>query len=138
MKCILQNAECGIEQEKELTFWVGVLIVKLFMANMLRLIIFLLAFALLIQNTCPFGAAGKSTVTSSCQNCPSKHNFIISPNGQKNLVSDSLSSHFSLHVFTVPKTIHVFQLYPIKSARPILADRYKDAMPDELMGPPRA
>jgi hypothetical protein len=29
MKCVLQNAECGIEQEKELTLWVGVLIVKI-------------------------------------------------------------------------------------------------------------
>ncbi|MBS1192771.1 MAG: hypothetical protein H6Q97_750, partial [Nitrospirae bacterium] len=32
----------------------------------LTLIIALLAFGLLIQNTCPFGAAGKSTVAAAC------------------------------------------------------------------------
>jgi len=103
-----------------------------------RSLIFILAFALLIQNTCPFGAAGKSTVASSCEQCPLKHSCIVSPDGQKNLVSDFSSIHFPLYVFAVPKTIHTFQLNPIKSTRPVLADKYKDALPDELLRPPRA
>ena len=36
----------------------------------LRSIIFLLAFALLIQNTCPHGFAGKTAVARACTNCP--------------------------------------------------------------------
>jgi hypothetical protein len=103
-----------------------------------RSIIVLLAFALLVQNTCPFGAAGKTTVTSSCSNCPSKHGIIAVPDAQNNLVSDSSSIHFPLFIFAVPKTIHTFQLDPIKSERLIFADNYTDALPDGLLRPPRA
>jgi len=103
-----------------------------------RSIIFILAFALLIQNTCPFGAAGKSTVAASCTNCPMHHSQIVMTDGQKELVSDSSSVHFPLYVFAVPKTIHTFQLDPIKSMRLLLADNYKDISPDELLRPPRA
>ncbi len=71
-------------------------------------IIFVLAFALLIQNTCPLGAAGKSTVAASCG------------------------------VFAVPKTIHTLEFEPVKSAPLILAESYKDALPDELLRPPQA
>jgi hypothetical protein len=104
----------------------------------LRPIILLLAFALLIQNTCPFGAAGKSTVARACGHCQMKHSVKASPAGQKQLTSDSSSVHFPLYVFAVPKTVHTFQLNPVKSARLILADFYQDALPDDLLRPPRA
>jgi hypothetical protein len=103
-----------------------------------RSIIFILAFALLLQNTCPFGAAGKSTVALSCMNCPMHHSHIVIPGGQKNLVADFSSIHFPLYVFAVPKTIHTFQLDPLKSMRFVLADNYKDISPEELLRPPRA
>lgn len=103
----------------------------------LRSIIFILAFALLIQNTCPFGAAGKSSVAAACAHCPLKHNLLVSLDGHENLVTDFSRVHFPLYVFKVPKTIHTFQLAPIISARPVLADSYKDALPDELLRPPR-
>jgi len=108
------------------------------MIALLRSIIFLLAIALLIQNTCPFGAAGKSTVAASCEHCPLKHGSSVSVDGQKNLVSGFSSVHFPLYVFAVPKTIHTFQLEPVTSARPVLADSYKDPLPDELLRPPRS
>ncbi len=108
------------------------------MTAALRSIIFILASALLIQNTGPFGAAGKSAVIASCKNCPLKHSFVVSLDGQKVLVSDSSSIHFPLYVFAVPKTVHTLQLAPVMSARPVLADQYKDAMPDELLRPPQA
>ncbi len=104
----------------------------------LKSVIALLAFALLIQNTCPFGAAGKSTVAAVCDHCPLKHNFIVSTDGQKDLVSDPSPVHYPLYVFSVPKTVHTFQLSPIQSAQPLLADNYQDALPDELLRPPRA
>lgn len=108
------------------------------MTSRFQPLLVLLAFALLVQNTCPFGAAGKTTVTSSCNHCPSKHSITAVPDAQNNLVSDSSSIHFPLFIFAVPKTIHTFQLDPLKSERPIFADNYKDALPEELLRPPRA
>jgi len=103
----------------------------------LRSIIFLLAFALLIQNTCPMGAAGRSAVAASSKNCPLKHSFIVPTDGQENLVSDSLSVHFPMFVFAVPKMLHTFQFEPITSAEAVLAKSYRDALPEELLRPPR-
>ena len=100
-------------------------------------IIFLLAFALLIQNTCPMGAAGKSSVTASCRNCPLKHSFIVPTDGQKNIVTDSSSIHFPMFIFAVPKMLHTFQFEPIASAGAVLAKSYRDALPEELLRPPR-
>ncbi len=101
-------------------------------------VIFILVFALLIQNTCPHGFAGKSSVAASCKNCPMKKQHDMSPDVQQKIVSSSSQVHFPLFVFSVPKTIHTFQLSPIETARPILIDRYKDALPDELLRPPQA
>jgi hypothetical protein len=103
----------------------------------LRSIIFLLAFALLIQNTCPMGAAGKSAVTASCKNCLLKHILSVPTNGQENLVTDPSSIHFPMYVFAVPKTIHTFQFQPYTSAGAVLAKSYRDALPEELLRPPR-
>ncbi len=103
-----------------------------------RSIIFILAFALLIQNTCPFGAAGKSTVTSSCGHCPLHYGHVIVSDGQKNFVSAVTPVHFPLYVFSVPKTIHAFRLDPIHSVQPAIADNYKNFSPDELLRPPCA
>jgi hypothetical protein len=104
----------------------------------LKPIMLLLAFALLIQNTCPYNAAGKSSVTGACGNCPLKHTFTVASDAAKNLVNDASSVHYPLYVFSVPKTVHTFSLDPVKSVKPVLADRYKDALPDELLRPPRA
>lgn len=103
----------------------------------LRSIIFLLAFALLIQNTCPMGAAGKSAVTALCKNCPLKYSLSVPINGQKNLVTDSSSVHFPMFVFAVPKILHTFQFEPRTSTRAVLAKSYRDALPEELLRPPR-
>jgi hypothetical protein len=101
-------------------------------------IILLLSFALLIQNTCPFGAAGKTAVASStCKDCPLKHRIIIPQDGQKKLLSDFSSIHFPHYIFEVPKTTLSFHIEPITSEGPILANDYRDALPDELLRPPR-
>jgi len=103
----------------------------------LRSIILLLAFALLIQNTCPMGAAGKSAVTASCKNCPLKHSLSVPTNGQKKLVTDSSSIHFPMYVFAVTKMLHTFQFEPLTSAGAVLEKSYMDALPEELLRPPR-
>ncbi len=101
-------------------------------------VIFILAFALLIQNTCPHGFAGKTSVASTCKNCSMKQHHSVSPDAQKKITSSAMPVHLPLFVFAVPKTIHTFQLSPITAARPILIDPYKDALPDELLRPPQA
>lgn len=100
-------------------------------------LICLLAFALLIQNTCPMGAAGKSSVAPTCPKCPLMQNAIASDH-EHNLVSDLSSIHFPMFVFSMPKTIHVFQLALTKASRAVPANGYQDALPDELLRPPRA
>ena len=104
----------------------------------LRSVIFLLTFALLIQNTCPHGFAGKTSLASACATCPMKHRLMTSQAGQDKIVSDSPLTHFPLFVFAVPKTVHTFQLEPSKSLSPVFTDRYQDALPDELLRPPQA
>jgi len=102
------------------------------------LIIFLLSFALLIQNTCPFGAAGKSAVASaSCADCPLKHVVVVSQDGQNKLLSAVSAVHFPHYIFDVSETIPSLQISPITSEGPVLAKDYKDALPDELLRPPR-
>ncbi|MGE5173618.1 MAG: hypothetical protein ACM3MD_07305 [Betaproteobacteria bacterium] len=104
----------------------------------LRSIIVLLAFGLLIQNTCPHGFAGKTSVTAKCTQCTLKQHHSLSPDGQKKITANSPSVHFPLFVFAVPKTINTFRFDPIKSARLILDDQYKDALPNGLLRPPHA
>jgi hypothetical protein len=99
-------------------------------------IIFILA--LILQNTCPFGAAGKTTVASACTHCPSKHSMVVLPDGQHKLVFDSSSIHFPLYIFAVPKTIHTFCLELINSSPTSFVEIYVDALPDEFLRPPRA
>ena len=104
----------------------------------LRSIIFLLAFALVIQNTCPFAAAGKTTLASSCEHCYLKHNMVVFPDGQSKLISDSSSIHFPIYIFAVPKTIHTFRLALINSPQSSLVEMYVDALSDDFLRPPRA
>jgi hypothetical protein len=104
----------------------------------LQPLLVILVFALLIQNTCPFGAAGKTTVAASCDHCPSKHGIIAASDAQNNLVSDSSVIHFPLFIFADPKAIHTFQFFFTKSERPIFSDNYTDALPDGLLRPPRS
>jgi hypothetical protein len=101
-------------------------------------IIFLLVFALLIQNTCPLGAAGKTSAATSCHTCPSNHGLSISTDGLMSVASDSSSIHFPLYVFAVSKTIHTFRLEPIKPKRLPIGSSYADALSSEFLRPPRA
>lgn len=98
---------------------------------------FLLVFALLIQNTCPHGFAGKTSLASTCGHCPVKHHVTALQEAQDEALTAS-SVHFPLYVFEAPKIIFTFRFDPIKSARPVLANGYANALPDELLRPPRA
>lgn|SRR5208283_5059191 len=103
----------------------------------LRSILFLLVFALVIQNTCPFGAAGKTTLASACTHCPSNQSMVSSPDVQNKLVSDSSTIHFPLYIFAIPKNIHTFHLELVKFSLLSLVEMYVDALPDGFLRPPR-
>jgi hypothetical protein len=103
----------------------------------LRPVILLLAFALLIQNTCPQGFAGKTSLASTCAHCPLKQLF-SAPSGMSSLSGAFSSVHFPLFVFSLPKTDHTFKLDLIKTERPILPNGYEDALPHEILRPPQA
>jgi hypothetical protein len=100
--------------------------------------ILLLVFALLVQNTCPHGFAGKSSIVSSCVHCPFEQMHLVSPAHQDTIAAGSASIHFPLFVFSVPHAITTLQPGPILSMAPPLAKSYEDALPDELLRPPQA
>jgi hypothetical protein len=99
-------------------------------------IIVLLIFALLIQNTCPHGYAGKSSMVSPCAHCPLKHVHAASPDRRSILVTVSSSLHIPLFVFAASKTVTAFQHGPTAFLDPPLAKSYEDALPEELLRPP--
>lgn len=129
-------------------------------------IIFLLVFALLVQNTCLHGFAGMTSFTgdhghcpamittvafpggqkipssdlpSNCGHCPSMTSTVASPDGPKLLSSDRhIPVNFPMYVFTVPKTALAVHLQRQRPPQPTLVNGYKDALPDELLKPPRA
>jgi hypothetical protein len=101
-------------------------------------IILFLVFALFIQNTCPHGFAGKSSVVSSCAHCPFNQMHLVSPDQRDAIAAGSPSIHFPLFVFSVPHAITTLQPGPILSMAPPLAKSYEDALPDELLRPPQA
>ena len=104
----------------------------------ISIVLFLLIFALLVQNTCPRGFAGKSTVVASCLQCPQKQTHMPVAEG------DSLSSitrpsvHLPMYVLDIPNTQPTFRLIMTVYAQPVFPNIYTNTAPDELLRPPRA
>jgi hypothetical protein len=108
------------------------------MRHTLYIIVSLLVIALLIQNTCPYGMAGKSSVAASCSHCPQKQILKEpSPDGQLVIVSGH-ASPVPLYVLAMPHTHPTFRLTPIATPQSSIPNSYKNALPDELLRPPRA
>jgi len=106
------------------------------MQHRLYATIALLIFALLIQNTCPHGFAGKSTVFASCSQCPHKQMLKAHPeNGQLNIISKYLV-HMPLFVLEMPNSRPTFQFLSAASSQPAIPNSYKNTFPDELLRPP--
>jgi hypothetical protein len=102
-------------------------------------ITFLLVFALLVQNTCLHGFAGKTSFAGKCSHCPSKARTIASPDAKKVLVpANPAPIIHPMYVFNVSKTSPPVPLQRLRTARPSLGIGYKDALPDDLLKPPRA
>jgi hypothetical protein len=109
------------------------------MKHVVWIIIVLLTFALLIQNTCPFGAAGKSAVVASRADCPMKkiHLPSTSSNGHLSTVSHQ-TPHFPIFVLALSDGEPSFNLDPVAPAQTLVVSSYADALPYELLRPPRS
>ena len=102
------------------------------------IILSLLIVALLIQNTCPQGFAGKSTVAASCSRCPQMQ--VHTPPPENGLVSTAShpTARLPMYVLDIPSTQHLFRLMSIASPQPVIPSIYENNTPDELLPPPRA
>ncbi len=101
-------------------------------------VIFLLVFALLIQNTCPHGFAGKSSVASSCSHCPQKQAHKQVFKGAAFSSISRVTAHPPLFVLDIPDTRPSFRLAALITPQPAIPNTYKDTAPKELLQPPRA
>jgi hypothetical protein len=104
----------------------------------LRPIILLLALALFIQNTCPHGFAGKTTLARTCDRCTLKQQHAPLPDQQNRIAASQTPVHYPLFLFSVPPSVHVLQPGSAIAHEPVVADRYTDATPAEFLRPPRA
>ena len=102
------------------------------------MILFLLIVALLVQNTCPQGFAGKSTVAASCSHCPQKHTHRLATEGNTLSSISPAPAHLPMYVLDVPSTRPIFRLVAAASPQPVIPNTYKNTAPDELLHPPRA
>ncbi len=107
------------------------------MRRALLLIVCCLVLSLLIQNTCPFGAAGKSSVVPKCGHCPLMHQCQrAAPAEQMAWASDTNPSHFPLFLFTTENLGHSIQVDALTACAPFLTVHYTGAYPAELLKPP--
>ncbi len=104
------------------------------------LIIVVLAFALLIQNTCMHGYAGKSAVfaSSSCSHCPYKQMHKAPAANDRSSIISNHPDHLPLFVLEMPNPLPVFRLEPAAYPQPIILSAYKKSFPNELLRPPHA
>ncbi len=101
-------------------------------------IILLLIVALLIQNTCPRGFAGKSTVASACSHCPHKQEHQPAPDSGKVSIASHSTAHPPMFVLDIPNTHPTFRFAAVAIPQPAIPNTYRNTAPDQLLQPPRA
>jgi hypothetical protein len=92
--------------------------------------------ALFIQNTCPFGAAGKSSIVPKCGHCSMMRHCSRAPEGQKK-PADNKPQRFPLFIFTVADAKPLFRLDRHIRPEPRQQVDCKEPFPAELLKPPR-
>ena len=104
----------------------------------IRILIFLIAIAIVMQNTCPYGWAAKTIFMSShsslCPHCPMKETH---PPDANNCVKKNLSNinHcFLIHVVEPNNTFQI--LSQIDRAPAIMSDQFNDVHLEPLLRPP--
>ncbi len=97
-----------------------------------------LIFALLIQNTCPHGFAGKSTVARTCSHCPHKKEQKAASGGIAFGSITKTPAHLPMFVLDVLNTQPTFRLAAMAIQQQVIPNSYTNTAPDELLQPPRA
>lgn len=97
----------------------------------------LLIIALLIQNTCPMGFAGKSTVASTCSHCPQKQSHKTFFQGSAFSSVTKAPAHLPMYVLDMPVTQPACRLAAVASPQPVIPYLYRSTAPAELLQPPR-
>ncbi len=108
------------------------------MRSAISILLVLLSISLLIQNTCPQGRAGKSTVAASCGHCPMKQAHQPTPAAGKPVIVSHSPVHLPMYVLDIPNTRPSFRLAAIAIPQPVIPNTYKNTAPDEFLQPPRA
>ncbi|MDH4163918.1 MAG: hypothetical protein OEW15_14700 [Nitrospirota bacterium] len=109
---------------------------------MKRVLLFIaccLALSLMLQNTCPFGAAGKSSVVSKCEGCPLRrlcHRPV--PTAPGPMLSGSTTHRFPQFLFTAARLCPGIQVSAVKALASFLAVHFAEAHPAEILKPPSA
>ncbi len=99
---------------------------------------FVLALSLLVQNTCPHGYAGKTSVIRTCGHCPHKLDTTAMKTVRMETTVKKQISPLPLFVLAVQERTAALRPAPLKRALAFLAHRHQDAEPYELLRPPHA
>ena len=126
----------AVQGEQALTSHYGKHRMDLMQHKFVAIILFLV-FALLVQNTCPRGFAGRSTVFASCSHCPHKQ-MLKSPVETRPGIISHGSVHLPLFVLEMPESQPALRLVSAPCPQPVIPNNYKNAFPDELLRPPQA
>ena len=102
------------------------------------IISFVLALSLLVQNTCPKGYAGKTSVVRSCGHCPHKLDQTATKTVRIESAVKKQASHLPLFVLAVHEELAALKPAPVETAPAFLAANYRDAERYELLRPPHA
>ncbi len=102
------------------------------------IILLLLIFARLIQNTCPHGFAGKSTVVRTCSHCQHKKEHKAASEGIEFNSITKAPAHMPMFVLDVLNTQPTFQLAAMAIQQQVIPNSYTNTAPDEVLQPPRS
>jgi hypothetical protein len=106
---------------------------------MLRFLIALIAFAIAIQNTCPYGYAGKTSVAAPhVHNCPLKVHQPAMPDGQKRVDKDFRDLNHPFVLIFAPSD-GIFKTFaPVKETGIIRPAEYSDIFLNPPHRPPKS
>ena len=104
-------------------------------------LIFLIAFAITIQNTCPYGWAAKtifiSPSSSHCAHCPIKEAATPARSSKQDDVKKDFSNLNQLFVLHISKPAAALQIFPlIEQALSLKSDQIEDVYLEPLLRPP--
>lgn len=97
-----------------------------------------LILALMVQNTCPHGFAGKTTLAKTCGSCSNQTHNAPAQDGLKSVSDHPSPDHPPMYIFALPLIIRLMQSQAIETKLTLLEDSYQDVLPDEIRKPPRA